>query len=82
VAAVAAAPQPHRPWAQVLREWRAAGSPTGAVTPEFLGEALREHEVRLGLERAYRILASLESDPRARYALVDQANAVRPQTVL
>jgi serine/threonine-protein kinase PknG len=75
-------PAPLRPWAQVLREWRAAGSPGPAVAPEFLGEALREHEVRLGLERAYRILASLESDPQARYALVDQANAVRPQTVL
>ena len=35
-----------------------------------------------GLERAYRMLASLEADEAARHALVDQANAVRPQTVL
>jgi serine/threonine-protein kinase PknG len=48
----------------------------------FLGQALREQEVRLGLERAYRLLASLEPDPVARYALVDQANAVRPRTVV
>jgi serine/threonine-protein kinase PknG len=47
-----------------------------------LGGALREEELRLGLERAYRVLASLEPDPAARRALVDQANAVRPRTVL
>jgi serine/threonine-protein kinase PknG len=75
-------PPSRRPWAQVLREWRAAGSTSAATAPAFLGEALRENEVRLGLERAYRLLASLEPDAKARHALVDQANAVRPQTVV
>jgi serine/threonine-protein kinase PknG len=55
----------------------------GAQAPtKLLGGALAETDVRLGLERAYRLLASLEPDPKARYALVDQANAVRPQTVV
>lgn len=71
-----------RPWAQVLREWRTGGPTPGAAPSMFLGAVLREQEVRLGLERAYRLLASLEPDPTLRYALVDQANAVRPQTVL
>ncbi len=48
----------------------------------FLGAALQEREVRLGLERAYRTLASLETEPQARWALVDQANAVRPRTMV
>ncbi|MBO0871073.1 MAG: protein kinase, partial [Micromonosporaceae bacterium] len=48
----------------------------------FLGYPLSEREVRLGLERAYRQLASLEHDALARYALVDAANSVRPRTVL
>jgi serine/threonine-protein kinase PknG len=48
----------------------------------LLGAALTEHEMRLGLEKAYRTLASLESDTRARYALVDRANAVRPRTMV
>ena len=57
-------------------------APAGDAGGAALGEALREREVRLGLERAYRLLASLEPDPQARYALVDQANAVRPRTVV
>jgi serine/threonine-protein kinase PknG len=47
-----------------------------------LGQALREREIRFGLERAYRALATLEPDPLARYGLVDQANEVRPRTVV
>ncbi len=72
--------------APVLAEsWRAVLRPPPVPDPAghlFLGEALREHEVRLGLERAYRLLASLEPDPAARHALVDQANAVRPRTLV
>jgi len=52
------------------------------VNGKVLGQALREREIRFGLERAYRSLATLETDPLARYALVDQANAVRPRTVV
>jgi serine/threonine-protein kinase PknG len=66
-------------WLAVLRPAPPPPAPTGGL---FLGQALREHEVRLGLERAYRLLASLEPEPVARYALVDQANAVRPRTVV
>jgi len=55
---------------------------TRAGTGQVLGHALQEREVRFGLERAYRTLATLASDPLARYALVDQANAVRPRTVV
>jgi serine/threonine-protein kinase PknG len=65
-------------WLRVVRPEPA--TPTTAAT--FLGGALREQDVRLGLERAYRLLASLEPDQKARYALVDQANAVRPRTVV
>jgi serine/threonine-protein kinase PknG len=67
-------------WLSVVRPPRPL---TASTEPGvFLGQALREQEVRLGLERAYRLLASLEPDPVARYALVDQANAVRPRTVV
>jgi serine/threonine-protein kinase PknG len=53
-----------------------------AAAGRVLGQLLSEREVRFGLERAYRVLATLERDPLARYALVDQANAVRPRTVV
>jgi serine/threonine-protein kinase PknG len=52
------------------------------VNGKVLGQALREREIRFGLERAYRALATLEPDALARYALVDQANEVRPRTVV
>ena len=60
----------------------AAPPPQTTAAGKVLGQALREREIRFGLERAYRSLAVLESDPLARYALVDQANAVRPRTVV
>ena len=53
-----------------------------AAVGRVLGHGLTEREVRFGLERAYRLLATLERDPLARYALVDQANEVRPRTVV
>jgi len=75
---------PRRPWAEVVREFLGRTEPRSTVDPvaTFLGGPLREHDLRAGLERAYRVLASLEPDEAARHALVDQANAVRPQTVL
>jgi serine/threonine-protein kinase PknG len=70
------------PWTDVIRSYlRGAPSEDGG-SAQFLGEALRENDIRLGLERAYRTLASLEPDPEQRYKLVDLANAVRPQTVV
>ncbi|OLE27322.1 MAG: hypothetical protein AUG49_05545 [Catenulispora sp. 13_1_20CM_3_70_7] len=56
-------------------------APAAVANGTVLGQALREREIRFGLERAYRMLATLEPEPLARYALVDQANAVRPRTV-
>lgn len=51
-------------------------------TGRVLGHGLTERELRIGLERAYRLLATFETDTLARYALVDAANAVRPRTVV
>ncbi|MEV6930616.1 tetratricopeptide repeat protein [Dactylosporangium sp. NPDC051485] len=56
-------------------------APAVAATGRLLGQGFTEREIRFGLEQAYRSLAADESDPIARYALVDQANAVRPRTV-
>ncbi len=56
--------------------------PRQGVVGQVLGRPLSEREVRFGLEHAYRLLAGLETDPMSRYALVDQANAVRPRTVV
>jgi serine/threonine-protein kinase PknG len=54
--------------------------PGGSV--HLLGCELSERELRLGLERAYRALAHLANDPAERTHLVDQANRVRPWTLL
>jgi serine/threonine-protein kinase PknG len=51
-------------------------------TGALFGHRMTERELRLGLERAYRVLASLETDTRARHALVDRANAARPWTMV
>jgi serine/threonine-protein kinase PknG len=50
----------------------------GAVV---FGRPLTEHDVRLGLEEAYRDLARGETDTTARNNLVDRANRVRPRTL-
>jgi serine/threonine-protein kinase PknG len=84
---------PRVPWSKFLQDWLssrrqqpvavpAPRKPGAQAAAKLLGGALAETDVRLGLERAYRLLASLEPDPKARCALVDQANAVRPQTVV
>jgi serine/threonine-protein kinase PknG len=46
----------------------------------ILGCEPSEHALRFGLERAYRSLARLTSDPGRRIELVDMANAIRPMT--
>nr|WP_245568950.1 serine/threonine-protein kinase [Nocardia concava] len=48
----------------------------------LLGVALDQQGVRTGLERCYRDLAHETEDMWERIALVEQANAVRPRTVL
>jgi serine/threonine-protein kinase PknG len=68
-------------------EWLGVGGPPPVPARplpngKVLGQALEERDIRFGLERAYRALATLEPDPLARYALVDQANTVRPRTVV
>jgi serine/threonine-protein kinase PknG len=55
-----------------------------AATPagEMLANGLTERELRFGLERNYRVLATLENEKRARKALIDQANDLRPWTMM
>jgi serine/threonine-protein kinase PknG len=49
--------------------------------PVVLGRTLDDHDVRLGLEEAYRALARRATDGADRIALVDRANLVRPRTL-
>jgi serine/threonine-protein kinase PknG len=49
---------------------------------KVLGQPLSERQIRFGLERAYRLLASLEREGPDRDVLVDLANSVRPRTVV
>jgi serine/threonine-protein kinase PknG len=62
------------------------GSPDGTASPgrhgTILGQRLTERELRLGLERAYRVLAHLADDADERIALVELANSVRPRTLI
>jgi serine/threonine-protein kinase PknG len=69
------------------RSTGASGSPSVSVrrpsaTARVLGHRLTERDLRLGLERAYRVLAAMQSDTLRRYELVDRANAVRPWTMM
>jgi serine/threonine-protein kinase PknG len=52
------------------------------LSARVLGQRLTERDLRLGLERAYRVLAAMQTDTLRRYALVDRANAVRPWTMV
>lgn len=63
------------------RTARSAG-PAKIAAGVMLGHGLTERELRFGLERKYRVLATLETDPQAQQALVNQANAVRPWTAV
>jgi serine/threonine-protein kinase PknG len=49
---------------------------------KVLGQPLSERQIRFGLERAYRLLASLEREGPERNDLIDLANSVRPRTVV
>ncbi|MCL2582358.1 MAG: serine/threonine-protein kinase PknG [Streptosporangiales bacterium] len=67
---------------EVLRaalNWVSGGSspPNG---PVILGCQPNERELRFGLERGYRMLASLTPDPARKVELVDMANDIRPRT--
>ncbi len=61
--------------------WVGSG-PAPAAGARLLGHELTERGLRFGLERAYRMLAQLARDQDLRVALVDQANSVRPRTLL
>jgi serine/threonine-protein kinase PknG len=63
--------------ARIGRSGRRVATAAGRV----LDQPLTERDLRLGLERAYRALAAMQSDTLRRYALVDRANAVRPWTM-
>jgi serine/threonine-protein kinase PknG len=68
-----------------LRWLRRTGQPATPLTTAdglMLGHGLTEREMRLGLERNYRLLATLEEAQRSRFALIDQANTVRPWTLV
>jgi serine/threonine-protein kinase PknG len=52
------------------------------TTLTVLGCAMHEHGVRVGLEESYRTLARLKQVGRERIELVDEANAVRPRTLV
>jgi serine/threonine-protein kinase PknG len=58
------------------------GTGGDASDRKVLGRRLTEHELRSGLEDAYRALARQASDEEERVALVDRANRVRPRTWL
>jgi serine/threonine-protein kinase PknG len=61
---------------------RAIPAARTATAGRVLGQVLSERDIRLGLERSYRAMASLEPDRTARHALVDLANSVRPRTLV
>ncbi|MEV5751170.1 tetratricopeptide repeat protein [Actinoallomurus sp. NPDC052308] len=61
-----------------LERVRRAGDGTGSV----LGTPLTESGLRRKLEETYRSLARLATTRAERHRLVDQANAVRPMTVI
>ncbi|MFI7002235.1 tetratricopeptide repeat protein [Nocardia sp. NPDC050175] len=62
-------------------DWLRAGGVSNALDP-LLGAKLDQDGVRTGLERCYRDLARETDDMWERFALVEQANIVRPRTRL
>ncbi|MFC4858722.1 serine/threonine-protein kinase [Actinophytocola glycyrrhizae] len=69
---------------EAAHAWVRAGRPGAsgaAANHTVLGCKLVERDLRFGLERCYRTLARLASDPEHRYELVDKANAIRPRTL-
>jgi serine/threonine-protein kinase PknG len=63
-------------------EWLSVTQAQGAPASDgrILGCEPNERALRFGLERGYRVLASLTPDPARRVELVDMANHVRPRT--
>lgn len=57
-------------------------APPARPGARVLGYDLTERALRFGLERAYRVLAKVTHDRHIRTELVDQANAVRPRTLV
>jgi serine/threonine-protein kinase PknG len=62
-----------------------AAGPGGAAVAvprglRILGCEPSERALRFGLERGYRMLASLTPDPVRKVELVDMANEIRPRT--
>jgi serine/threonine-protein kinase PknG len=49
---------------------------------KILGNRPTEHDLRLALERTYRALAHLATQPDERITLVQRANSVRPRTLI
>ncbi|MEX5632338.1 tetratricopeptide repeat protein [Parafrankia sp. FMc2] len=88
IPAQAAAPAPAAAPAQTAAPAQAAAAPAAPVTapapvrPTVLGRPLVDHDLRLGLEEAYREIARLTRNRRERIRLVDKANRVRPRTLL
>jgi serine/threonine-protein kinase PknG len=64
---------------QSALRWIGRSAPSAGTV---LGHGLTERDLRFGLERKYRVLATLETDPRAQRKMINQANSVRPWTVL
>jgi serine/threonine-protein kinase PknG len=54
----------------------------GSAVPKVLSTGLRGRELRLALERSYRARARMAPDRKTRVVLVDQANSVRPRTLV
>ena len=54
----------------------------GSAVPKVLSTGLRGRELRLALERSYRARARMAPDRKTRIVLVDQANSVRPRTLV
>lgn len=71
---------------EVTLEWLLSGPPATPIAmgdPSLvLGHVLTERELRLGIERSYRMLARMTPEPRRRVALVDKANSIRPRSWL
>jgi serine/threonine-protein kinase PknG len=57
-------------------------NPAAGTGVELAAVPLDEQSIRLGLERVCRVLAKHAPTDRERFALVDQANAYRPKTLL
>jgi serine/threonine-protein kinase PknG len=60
----------------------AAAAARVAAQASVFDAELNERQVRLALERSYRARARMAPDRRSRIELVDQANALRPRTLL